>query len=73
MIYNNFDELIAGMWQWMEWRNEIGEPVSPDESSVEEFMRLINTYFYAKDNPPEGSIGVGAITYAEHKLREAQQ
>jgi hypothetical protein len=42
----------------------------------EEVMRLrglMDVYLDAYQNPPEGVIGVGAITYAEHKMQEAQR
>lgn len=35
-------------------------------------IRLLRTYLNALDNPPEGVVGVGAITYAEDALRSAQ-
>jgi hypothetical protein len=34
--------------------------------------KLVHTYFEALENPPEGVVGAGAITYAEQKLVEAQ-
>lgn len=35
-------------------------------------LELWRAYQDAIDNPPEGVIGVGAITYAQYKLLEAQ-
>jgi len=35
-------------------------------------QKLFRVYNDAKDNPPEGIIGVGAITYAEEKLIQYQ-
>lgn len=40
---------------------------------VQEVRRLLDIYNEAKDNPPDGVIGVGIITYAEQKMQEAQQ
>lgn len=34
---------------------------------------LISVYYGALNNPPDNVIGVGAITYAEMKLVEAQR
>ena len=34
---------------------------------------LISVYFDAEKNPPEGVIGVGAISYAEYHLIKAQE
>ena len=36
-------------------------------------IRLLRTYLNALDNPPDGVVGVGAITYAEDALRSAQR
>ena len=38
-----------------------------------EINLLVKIYFDALYNPPEGVIGVGAISYVEQKLREAQE
>jgi hypothetical protein len=38
-----------------------------------ESLHSPGVYHQAVCDPPEGVIGVGAITYAEHKLVEAQQ
>ena len=46
------------------------------EKEIEERLRLarlFRVYFNAKANPPEGIIGVGAITYAEQMLQRSQQ
>ena len=44
-----------------------------DTAKVAEYRRLINVYFSAYHNPPEGVIGVGAISYAEYQLIKAQE
>jgi hypothetical protein len=43
-----------------------------DEHAVDKLRVLVGVYFDALYDPPEGVIGVGAITYAEYKLIEAQ-
>ena len=70
VIYQDSNELIRGYINWLE---AYAKPVTGDEPEVIEFRRLFDVYHNALDNPPEGVIGVGAITYAEQKLVEAQQ
>lgn len=43
-----------------------------DNKAKEEWRRLYQTYESAINNPPLGVIGVGAITYAENALIQAQ-
>ena len=43
-----------------------------DKPAVDKLRVLVGVYFDALYDPPEGVIGVGAITYAEYKLIEAQ-
>jgi hypothetical protein len=43
-----------------------------DDDQVNKLRRLVQTYWDAYHNPPEGIIGVGAITYAQDALIEAQ-
>ena len=62
-MYKNFDDLCAAVF----------ELDLDDMDAVKEMRRLVSVYFDAKDNPPEGIIGVGAITYAEQMLIKAQQ
>ena len=57
-MYKNFDELCAAVFEL-------------DTGDIEggvKMRRLFSVYFDAMDNPPEGIIGVGAITYAEQML-----
>ena len=68
-MYNNFNELMAG---FVAWRDKQNDNIPPNSNEGKDFRRLFIVYFDAQDNPPDGIIGVGAITYAEHKLREAQ-
>jgi hypothetical protein len=42
-----------------------------DQTAVLEWRRLYGVYVNALQSPPLGIIGVGAITYAENKLRVA--
>lgn len=47
------------------------QPAQPTERS-RYLRKLVRTYSDALRNPPEGIIGVGAITYAEGMLIKAQ-
>lgn len=44
-----------------------------DSPELPLLQRLFKVYHHAQNNPPEGIIGVGAITYAEQMLIKAQQ
>ena len=70
MIYRNRDELLRGYMDFLESRPT---PIPPNDPEAMRFSQLMTTYYQAQTNPPEGVIGVGAITYAEQKLVEAQQ
>ena len=43
-----------------------------DTAQIETFRRLVAVYMNASNNPPDGVIGVGIITYAEDALISAQ-
>lgn len=43
-----------------------------DPSAKNHFRDLFHVYNTALNNPPEGVIGVGAITYAEQQLAKFQ-
>lgn len=43
-----------------------------DAAQVEKYSSLIKVYMTASQNPPDGVIGVGVITYAEQQLVAAQ-
>jgi hypothetical protein len=43
-----------------------------DDDQVNKLRRLVQIYWDARHNPPEGVIGVGAITYAQDALIAAQ-
>ena len=70
MIYKDREELLRGYLNWLE---SLHSPVKGNEPELERFRYLLEVYYEAHANPPEGVIGVGAITYAEQKLVEAQQ
>ena len=62
MLYTDFDSLCLATSQ-------------TDASDIESLKRLgelFRVYFEARDNPPYGVIGVGAITYAESVLLDFQ-
>lgn len=44
-----------------------------DTEQSQRIAELIRVYFDAEKNPPEGVIGVGAISYAEYQLIKAQE
>lgn len=44
-----------------------------DESAKNQWRDLFHVYNNALYNPPEGVIGVGAITYAEQELAKYQE
>jgi len=62
MIYTDLEALCEALWQ----ANE------NDPGWVKELGRLTKVYWDAYHNPPEGVIGVGAITYAQEALIAAQ-
>ena len=70
MIYETRNDVLRA---YLDWREAQPGPVKGDEPELERFSYLLHVYHQAQMEPPEGVIGVGAITYAEHKLREAQQ
>lgn len=43
-----------------------------DEAQLKALVDLLRVYFDALNNPPDGVIGVGAITYAESALVDYQ-
>jgi hypothetical protein len=69
-IYRTRDEIIEAYLTWLEAQPK---PVTGLEPEASHFRHLLGVYHQAMCDPPEGVIGVGAITYAQHKLVEAQQ
>jgi len=63
MFYRNVDDLVEGAMIW-------GTLTDQEHTKLKD---LINTYWDAYHNPPEGIIGVGKITYAEQQLVLAQE
>lgn len=61
IIYRTLTELVHA---WAELCDK-GEQASPEGVRVAD---LVKTYFNAQNSPPEGVIGVGAITYAEDMI-----
>ena len=62
MIYTDLEALCQALW----------EADKSDPDGVKELVRLTKVYWQAFQNPPEGIIGVGAITYAQEALIAAQ-
>lgn len=77
MTYRTFDDLCQAAAEGLQ---RMPEGLSTEEAQawVEtqpdllEVVRLMNVYFDAERNPPEGVIGVGCITHAEQMLQAAQ-
>lgn len=66
MIYRSLKDVTFAIM------NEFDDqPAHPTERS-RYLRKLVRTYSDALRNPPEGIIGVGAITYAEDMLVKAQ-
>lgn len=62
MIYKDMSDLLDGI-----------NSVDPtDTRQLETFRHLLGVYTSALNNPPDGVIGVGAITYAQGELVAAQ-
>ena len=63
MTYKNLKELAAAAMD-----------IDLKDTKQTQYMAgLIRVYFDAEKNPPEGVIGVGAITYAQQQLIKAQE
>jgi hypothetical protein len=62
MYHHNIKDLSLAAMAW--------SSLSKDDQ--DNLAKLVNLYFDALYNPPEGVIGVGAITYAERQLILAQ-
>lgn len=64
-VYRTLTELVHA---WAELCNK-NEQASPEGTRVAD---LVRTYFEAQNNPPQGIIGVGAISYAEEIILTKQ-
>lgn len=63
IAYKNLDDICNAVHIW---------PLMNDEDHAK-LRDCIKVYWAAYYNPPEGVIGVGAITYAERQLVLAQE
>lgn len=75
MIYRTLDDLSVALHDAMRGMPEdasAGEWLAGNEDVVR-LSVLARVYFNALHDPPDGVIGVGAITYAENKLVDFQQ
>jgi len=61
-MYHNIDDLVEGAMTIK----------TLNEAEKKELQDLIKLYWESYYNPPEGVIGVGKITYAEHQIVRAQ-
>ena len=62
MFYYNVKDLSLAAGAW----------ASLPKDEKDNLAKLAKVYFNALHNPPEGIIGVGAITYAEQQMLIAQ-
>jgi hypothetical protein len=62
MFYHNVKDLSLAAGAW----------ASLSQADKDNLIKLAKVYFNALNNPPEGVIGVGAITYAEQQMLIAQ-
>ena len=69
-IYRTRDEIIEAYLGWLESQLK---PVTGLEPEASHFRHLLGVYHQAVCDPPEGVIGVRAITYAVQKLVGEQQ
>ena len=77
MIYRNFKELLNASLDVMDRHNcddlaMFAERLSGDAEFLH-LKELLQVYNDAERNPPEGVIGVGAISYAEFVLQVVQK
>lgn len=63
MFYHNVKDLSLAAMSW----------ASLSKQDQDNLKNLVKIYFDVLYNPPEGVIGVGAITYAEQQLLLAQE
>jgi hypothetical protein len=62
MLYTDLSSLCVG----------VAQCDMTDTASVAKYRQLIAVYFDALNNPPQFVIGVGAISYAQEMLVNAQ-
>ena len=67
MIYKTFKEVLDDVL-------DMKIPVEEDNAAHAKWLgKLADVYLKALNNPPEGVVGVGAVTYAEQYLVEYQE
>lgn len=70
MKYRTFDDLCKAIFEEMQGMTT--EQEIKESEILQRLAHLAHVYMEAERNPPDGIIGVGAITYAESVLQEAQ-
>lgn len=70
MKYRTFDDLCKAIFEEMHGMKT--EQEIRESETLRRLAELVSIYFDAENNPPEGVIGVGIISYAERMLQEAQ-
>jgi len=75
VIYRTLDDISKDLFEAMRDMPEDGSAGEwlANNDGVVRLSILARVYFKALHNPPDGVIGVGAITYAEKKLCDFQQ
>lgn len=71
-MYKTLDDLCKAIVDFTDKFQADEWPSLKDHTEVAYFRYLSKVYFDALNNPPEGVIGVGKITYAEKQLVLAQ-
>jgi hypothetical protein len=71
--YKTIDDLEKAIVEYTEQFCAEVWPSLKDTPEVREFNHIFKVYRDAYNNPPDGVIGVGKITYAEQKMIEAQE
>jgi hypothetical protein len=75
VIYRTLDDISKDLFEAMKDMPEDGSAGDwlASDREMQHLSALARVYFNALHDPPDGVIGVGAITYAENKLVDFQQ
>jgi hypothetical protein len=71
--YKTVDDLTQALVDYTEQFCVVEWPYPLTLEEVRKFNHLLGVYRDAYNNPPDGVIGVGKISYAEQKMIEAQE
>lgn len=75
MIYRTLDDISKDLFEAMKDMPEDGSAGDwlAGNEEMQRLSVLARVYFKALHNPPDGVVGVGAVTYAQNKLVDFQQ